>query len=104
MLAEAMLARRPIVGLQGAGEYTEHQYPLITAENAKLIPREQPWNAFSLEPVESYRQVADQLMQLTNNSTRATTMKDTAHTWAITRFTAQRQADRCLELYRKLVG
>jgi glycosyltransferase involved in cell wall biosynthesis len=104
MLAEAMLARRPIVGLHGAGEYTEHQYPLITAENAKLIPREKPWDAFSQEPVESYRQVANEMMQLTSSTSLGTKQTEIAYEWVTTRFSAQRQADSCLQLYRKLMG
>jgi glycosyltransferase involved in cell wall biosynthesis len=104
MLAEAMLARRPIVGLQGAGEYTEHQYPLITAENAKLIPREKPWDAFSQEPVESYRQVAYWLEQLVNDHSSLETQVETANAWVQTRFTTTRQAEQCLALYQALMG
>lgn len=104
MLAEAMLARRPIVGLQGAGEYTEHQYPLITAENAMFIPREKPWDAFSQEPAESYRQVADWLEHLVNDHASRETQVKTAHAWVRTRFTTTRQAEQCLALYQTLMG
>lgn len=104
MLAEAMLSKRPIVGLQGAGEYTEHQYPLITAENARLISREKPWDAFSQEPVESYRQVAKSLTHLINDRSSRETQVETAYEWVRTRFTTTRQAEQCLALYQALMG
>lgn len=103
MLAEAMVARKPIVGLQGAGEYTEHQYPLITAENAKLVPREKPWDAFSMEPVSSYRGVAGWLEHLVNDRSSREEQVEIAHAWVRTRFTGTRQAEQCLALYQALM-
>jgi glycosyltransferase involved in cell wall biosynthesis len=103
MLAEAMLARKPIIGLQGAGEYTETQYPLITSENAILFPREKPWDAFHPEQAISYHKVANALVSITSDSALSTSMTETAYDWVASRFTATLQAQRCYNLYRKLV-
>ncbi|HMO36075.1 MAG TPA: hypothetical protein PKA06_08530, partial [Gemmatales bacterium] len=104
MLAEAMLARRPIVGLQGAGEYTEREYPLITQENALLFPREKPWDPNHLEPEGVYQKLANQMVHLTNNPMQVRHMVNSGYEWVSTRFSAERQAARCLQLYRNLVS
>lgn len=104
MLAEAMIAGVPIVGLQGAGEYTEREYPLITAENAVFIPRINPWDFDSHEPEIKYQQLAQAMVDTLNNPDRAQHRVSQARDWVNNRFSAKRQAYRCLEVYREVSG
>lgn len=103
MLAEAMLCRVPIVGLQGAGEYTEAAYPLITRENAKLIPRQNPWDWNSVEPAESYDKVASAMVEAGSRSPAVLAQVDTAESWVATRFTAEQQAFHTMQAYTSIL-
>lgn len=104
MLAEAMLARIPVVGLQGAGEYTESEYPLITAENAIFFPREKPWDFYSVEPDENYYKVALALQTMMLNPAATQKRVAQAHRWVVERFSAQHQGRCCARVYRRVTG
>jgi glycosyltransferase involved in cell wall biosynthesis len=104
MLAEAMLSRVPIVGLQGAGEYTESAYPLITRENARLILRQSPWEWESVEPSESYDKVASAMVEVSSRSPAVLSQLDAAERWVATRFTAEQQAFHTMQAYTSLLG
>lgn len=104
MLAEAMASDVPIVGLQGAGEYTEPEYPLITAENAVFIPRTDPWDFVSWEPEWKYQQLANAMQDMLNNPESTQQRVTRARDWVTSRFSAKRQAERCLEVYRETCG
>ncbi|MFT3879131.1 MAG: glycosyltransferase family 4 protein [Gemmatales bacterium] len=104
MLAEAMLAEVPIVGLQGAGEYTEKEYPLITSQNAIFFPRVNPWDFDCSEPDAKYQQVAQAMQDTLIHSDETKQRVQLAKAWVMTRFSAQRQARRCMEVYREVSG
>lgn len=104
MLAEAMLARVPVVGLQGAGEYTEPEYPLITAENAIFFPRENPWDFDSVEPDEKYHTLAVAMQNMLKDPASTQQRVDRAAEWVSSRFSAERQARSCAQVYRHVMG
>lgn len=104
MLAEAMLARVPVVGLQGAGEYTEPEYPLITAENAVFFPRENPWDFESVEPNEKYYTLALALQEMVREPEPVKKRVALAADWVANRFSARSQAEQCLQVYRNVMG
>jgi len=104
MLAEAMVAGVPVVGLQGAGEYTEREYPLITAENAVFFPRINPWDFDCNEPDMKYQQVAQAMQDAIKNTVETQQRVNQARDWVVNRFSANRQAHRCLEVYREVSG
>lgn len=103
MLAEAMLAKVPIVGLQGAGEYMEKEYPLITAENAIFFPRAQPWDEQSVESESLYRKLAAALVGVVEDRQATERRVALAADWVASRFSAEEQARRCGEVYRTVL-
>lgn len=104
MLAEALLAQVPIVGLQGAGEYTEPENPLITSANAVLFPRVNPWDFQGREPQESYQKVAVALQDVVEKNDETRKRVEEGKNWVRNRFPAERQAGCCLDVYRKVAG
>lgn len=104
MLAEAMLARVPVVGLQGAGEYTEPEYPLITSDHAVFFPREHPWDFESVEADEKYHSLAVALQDTVRWPELAAERVDRAERWVKERFSAQLQGQKCLAVYRRVVN
>lgn len=104
MLAEAMLAQVPLVGLQGAGEYTEPENPLITATNSLLFPRIDPWEFSSKETDATYDQLANAVQNviLQPDVTRKRVVEGLA--WVKSRFSAKKQANECLQVYRHVLG
>jgi glycosyltransferase involved in cell wall biosynthesis len=104
MLAEAMLSRVPVVGLQGAGEYTEPEYPLITADHAVFFPRENPWDFESVEADEKYHNLAVALQDIVRWPEQANDRVNGAEQWVAARFSAQLQGRKCLSVYRQVMG
>jgi len=103
MLAEAMAAGVPVTGLQGAGEYAEPEYPLITNSNATFIRREHPEDYDSREPDENYAKLARAMVQLHGDSARRATQVARAKEWVGERFSGESQGRVCLEVYRRIL-
>jgi glycosyltransferase involved in cell wall biosynthesis len=104
MLAEAMAAGVPVAGLQGAGEYTEPEYPLVTGENALFIRRHQPEDFTSIEPEENYARLARAVIDLVDDRDRRERQVDMARSWVTARFSGESQGRACLSAYRCILG
>jgi glycosyltransferase involved in cell wall biosynthesis len=103
MLAEAMASRVPIAGLQGAGEYAEPEYPLITADNAVFVRRRHPEDFESREPVEQYAKLAQAMVALLDDEERLNSQVNHAQAWVASRFSGESQGRQCLDAYRRIL-
>ena len=102
--AEAMACGVPVLGLEGAGEYQEPEYPLITAENALLISRRDKFDLESEEPDEVIDALARRLRVLETNPDAFDDMRDAARAWVVKRFDVRRQADLLAEVYSSVTA
>lgn len=103
MLAEAMAAGVTVFGLRGLGEYAEPEQPLITGENALFIPRSNPHDLSSLEPEQTYAQLAAVMQRSWANQTENRKRIACARCWVETHFSARRQAEDCTRIYQQLM-
>lgn len=97
--AEAMSCGIPVLGLEGEGEYREPEYPLVTDENAILIPRTRKWDLESEEPTEVIEALALKVKVLEKDGDAFHTMREKARSWVISRFDVKRQADMVADIY-----
>jgi glycosyltransferase involved in cell wall biosynthesis len=103
MLAEAMAAGVPVAGLQGAGEYAEPEYPLITTDNAVFIRRQRPADFASREPDENYARLAHAMTALMDDTARRHRQIEHARDWVAARFSGESQGQACLAAYRRIL-
>lgn len=101
---EAMACGIPVLGLEGEGEYREPEYPLVTEENAMLIPRARRWDLESEEPREVIEALASRVRMLEKNGDVFNTMSEKARAWVVDRFDVNRQADRVADVYQAVTG
>jgi glycosyltransferase involved in cell wall biosynthesis len=103
MLAEAMAAGVSVFGLRGQGEYAEPEQPLVTTENAIFIPRSNPHDLDSLEPEQTYAQLAEAMQRSWGNQTETRKRMARARAWVETHFSARKQAEDCTLIYQRLM-
>jgi len=103
MLAEAMAAGVSVFGLRGQGEYAEPEQPLITAENSIFIARNHPSDLESLEPEQTYAQLAEVMQRSWANQAEIKKRLARARCWVEGQFSAQKQAEDCIRVYQQLM-
>jgi glycosyltransferase involved in cell wall biosynthesis len=104
MLAEAMAAGTPVFGLRGAGEYAEPENPLITEANSVFVPRAHPEDFDSIEPQASYAALAGAMQRTLACEEAREAMTRRARAWVAERFSAEKQARDCMEVYRRVLA
>jgi glycosyltransferase involved in cell wall biosynthesis len=103
VLGEAMAAGVPVFGLLGEGGFSEPQYPLLTPENALLIPRAQPLDWCAEEDPLVLDRLAKELGLFGAGPKTAAIRVATAKEWVRTRFDAEITARNVTEIYEKLL-
>jgi glycosyltransferase involved in cell wall biosynthesis len=104
MLAEAMASGVPVYGLRGQGEYAEPERPLVTTENSIFIPRRNPSDLKSLEPDQTYAQLAEVMQTSWANQLESKKRIARARCWVESHFSSQKQAEECEGVYKLIVG
>ena len=102
-LADAMLLGKPIFGLQGAGEYTDQRYPLITNMNSTFIMRPNYLDQWRRESDETLMQLAEKIndYELTPNEYK--TKRDNAFNHVTAKFNLKLQTSKVLSIYESLI-
>jgi glycosyltransferase involved in cell wall biosynthesis len=103
LLAEAMAAGVPIVGLSGDGGYREEPYPLVTPETALLFERPKPHDWSSPAPEPLLESLAAEIQRLNGAPQRREAMVARAGEWVRERFGAERYAAAVAQVYRELL-
>jgi len=101
-VAEAMACGIPVVGLLGAGEIAEPEYPLVTPSNSLLIPRS------SLEfcgehDMSVIRRLQRAIVDLDADSEIRRRMVECARTWVRERFSSDLYGKRLHQLYTETI-
>jgi glycosyltransferase involved in cell wall biosynthesis len=103
LLAEAMAAGVPIVGLSGQGGYREKDYPLVTRETAALLDRPDPEDTVTPTSDLLLDHLATTIQGLNASPESRDAMAHRAQTWVRERFGGERYAGLMAGLYRKLL-
>jgi glycosyltransferase involved in cell wall biosynthesis len=103
LLAEAMAAGVPIVGLSGDGGYREQAYPLVTAETALLFDRPTPEDLSALAPAALLDRLGAAIQELNASPEKQEALVDCAQAWVRERFGAEQQASAVAGIYRELL-
>jgi glycosyltransferase involved in cell wall biosynthesis len=101
-LADAMLLKKPIFGLQGAGEYVDPRYPLITSRNSTLLMRPDHLNQWRRESDETLQQLASIIHDYVLNPDGYNAKCDYAYNHVISCFNLRLQAQEMIKVYRSL--
>lgn len=104
LLAEAMAAGVPIVGLAGDGGYREESYPLVTSETAVLLDRPAPEDLSAIAPEPLLERLGAEIQELNGSPARREAMVESARTWVRERFGAERYAGAVAGMYRELLA
>jgi glycosyltransferase involved in cell wall biosynthesis len=104
LLAEAMAAGVPVVGLGGEGGYREESYPLVTPETAVLLDRPNLADTASSAPDELLDRLAERIEGLNSLPDQRQMMAARAQDWVQERFGAGAFAGRIAGLYRGLLA
>jgi glycosyltransferase involved in cell wall biosynthesis len=104
VIAEAMAARVPVFGLRGEGEYYEPQCPLVTADNAVFVDRENPHDYGVEEPAHVLDALAARIAEFGEDPGRYGPMREAAYEWVRRHFDGGRQAREVTAAYRAIVG
>lgn len=102
--AEAMACGVPVLGLEGDGEYQEPEYPLVTAQNASLIPRRNKFDLESEEADEVIDTLAKRLRALESDADAFRPMREKARAWVVSRFDVKRQAGMLADVYESVAA
>ncbi len=103
-VAEAMGAGKPVVGFLGDGEIAESEFPLVTSENAILVPRSSPCK-FGLETDENtFLKLRDEILKLDTNQEMQAKYVRNGYDWVRTRFSSDLYAKKMLEIYKRALG
>jgi len=100
-LADAMVMKKPIFGLIGAGEYCDPRCPLITSQNSTMIPRPDSLNQWRAETEKTLIQLAVELKKYENDPNKFDCKRDNAYNLVNEKFSATRQCNETIEAYRK---
>ena len=101
---EAMASGVPVFALEGEGEYTEKEYPLITRENAVCIARNNPLDYEAPESAHVLDQIAERIRDFGDHPGRYDDMVRAARHWVRERFDAPIFAGTMSGLYVNLAG
>jgi glycosyltransferase involved in cell wall biosynthesis len=104
LLAEAMAAGVPIVGLSGDGGYREQAYPLVTAETALLFDRPAPQDLSARAPEPLLDRLGAAIQELNASPEKRDAMVRRAQAWVRERFGAEQQASAVARIYRELLA
>ncbi|GLK72515.1 glycosyltransferase family 4 protein [Ancylobacter dichloromethanicus] len=102
-VAEAMLVGKPVVGLLGDGEIAEPEYPLVTSQNAALVPRSNP-KLFGNEPdAATFRTLASRILELEADEAARQRMVECGQRWTRQRFSPEIYGQRMYQLYQRVI-
>jgi glycosyltransferase involved in cell wall biosynthesis len=103
VLAEAMFAGVPVVGLRSDGEYAESEYPLIDDSNAILLMREDPFDYERDITVAELSALVAQLQALHKDVEKQKIITANAHERVHTHFMAAHQAKKLATIYQSVL-
>jgi glycosyltransferase involved in cell wall biosynthesis len=103
LLAEAMAAGVPIVGLAGEGGYREDSNPLVTSETAVLLDRPTPEDVLAPAPERLLDRLAAEVQELNGSPERREAMVRRARQWVRERFDARQYVAAVAHIYRELL-
>jgi glycosyltransferase involved in cell wall biosynthesis len=103
LLAEAMAAGVPIVGLAGDGGYREEPYPLVTSETAVLFDRPAPEDLAARAPEPLLDRLGAAIQELNGSPEKRDAMVARAQTWVRERFGAEQYASAVARIYQELL-
>lgn len=101
---EAMAAGVPVFGLAGEGEYEEPDYPLITPDNSVFIPRANPSDYDSLEPIETFIHLAGKITEYGRHPGLFSGVIENARQHVRQSFDSRLQAERMTAIYETMSG
>lgn len=103
LLAEAMAAGVPVVGLAGEGGYREGPKPLVTPETAILIGRREPnGQEAAVAPAPVLRRLAEEIQSLDRSPERRSAMVELARQRIRSKFGAEQYAASMVRVYEEL--
>lgn len=103
VIAEAMAAGIPIVGIAGEGGYADSEYPLVTNDNARLLRLDAPPSRTDKLPDSLLRELAQSVVRLSRNPDERASMVMKAQQWVCERFDIRKNADELVSLYKSLL-
>jgi len=104
VLAEAMAAEVPVFGLDGEGGYRETEYPLVTNDNAVLLPRTRPTKCKQSEVSEVLDELARRISEFGINPDFYRSMIHCASAWVNAKFDAPIQAQAMTMAYEQVLS
>jgi glycosyltransferase involved in cell wall biosynthesis len=99
ILAEAMASGVPIVGIAGEGGYSDPEYPLVTSDNALLLPPEMPLSRTNPASGSLLVELARSITDLRNLPGSYSAMSLLARKWVSDRFDIQQRAQDLADVY-----
>jgi glycosyltransferase involved in cell wall biosynthesis len=102
VIAEAMAAGIPVVGLAGNGGYREWPTPLVTPTNSLLIERPPRSDVFSPEPPATIAHLASHILRVTSEPELLDRCAANARAWVLEHFDVRRQAAALERLYTEI--
>jgi glycosyltransferase involved in cell wall biosynthesis len=101
-VAEAMSCGVPVVGLLGDGEIAEPEFPLVTSENSRLVPRSS--RQFCRETnAETFANLRDAILELDRDNGLRDRLVQNAKAWISERFSSDDYGRRLYQLYRDAI-
>ena len=101
-LADAMLFKKPIFGLQGAGEYGDSRYPLITIKNSTFIMRPNHLDQWRREDDDTLIKLARKINEYELNPNQYKVKCDNAFEHIAMYFNLDIQTQKILKIYKAL--
>jgi glycosyltransferase involved in cell wall biosynthesis len=102
VIAEAMAAGVPVIGLAGEGGYRELPTPLVTPGNSFLIEHPRPADFFAPETPEAIAHLASHILCVTSGREVLEDRVTSARAWVREHFEIRRQAASLERLYRDI--
>ena len=104
VIAEAMYAGVPVVGLRGDGEYAESEYPLVDDTTALLRPRTDQFDYAHAPTDFELETLATCLIGLARDRCRLMIMVSNARQRVAARFLSEHQSRRLAAVYRSILS
>ncbi|HVX66111.1 MAG TPA: glycosyltransferase [Bryobacteraceae bacterium] len=102
VIAEAMAAGVPVIGLAGDGGYRELPVPLVTPSNSFLIEQPRPADFFAPETPETIACLAGHILRVTSQRELLEERAAIARAWVREHFEIGRQAVALEQIYREI--
>ena len=104
ILAEAMAAGVPIVGIVGQGGYSDPGHSLVKIDNSILLPPDEPFSTTKPASDALLAKLAIAINTLRNSPDLGAAMTDRAKHWVNQQFAIQRSADDLANLYSAVMA